>query len=45
MLLDCWKNIRECFEHLDSELFGMKANKLNTLKITKKKDDKKKKKK
>ena len=23
MLLDCWRNVREAFEHLDTEIFSM----------------------
>jgi len=34
MLLDCWKNIREAFEHLDTEIFSI-VNK--TIKSKKKK--------
>ena len=39
MLLDCWKNIREAFEHLDTELFETKNKKIKYYKKKKKKNE------
>ena len=36
MLLDCWKNIRVMFEHLDNEIFQTKDKKIKSHKKKKK---------